>query len=78
VPKPTVHLRWTYEDEEMGTIMRTPSVTPEMLRAAAAAHLSDQRIVLWGRTFDLVNDPMDDAVDWLTRTVIEVLEELST
>jgi hypothetical protein len=57
---------------------KNPGLTPEMIRAAAAAHLDGQGIVLWGRTYDLVNDPMDDAADWLAEQVLDVLNELSS
>ena len=60
-------------DRQCGT-----PLTPEMLRAAAAAHLADQHTVLWGRAFDLLCEDMDMATDWLTEQVIEVLAELST
>lgn len=52
--------------------------TPEMLRAAAAAHLADQHTVLWGRAFDLLAEDMDAATDWLAVQVVCVLNELST
>jgi hypothetical protein len=55
-----------------------PGPTPEMLRAAAAAHLSEQRITLWGQSFDLINDDPALAADWLAEQVAAVLDELST
>jgi hypothetical protein len=55
-----------------------PGPTPEMLRAAAAAHLSEQRIVLWGQAFALADEDMDAAIDWLAEQVSAVLDELST
>jgi hypothetical protein len=55
-----------------------PGPTPEMLRAAAAAHLSGQGIVLYGRAYDLIAGDLDDAADWLTEQVVCVLNELST
>lgn len=52
--------------------------TVEMLRAAAAAHLADQHVTLWGQSFDLINDDPALAADWLAQQVVEVLGELST
>lgn len=64
-------------DRPERTELRT-AVTPEMLRAAAAAHLSDQHTTLWSRAFNIIDEDAETAVDWLAEQVEGVLGELGS
>lgn len=56
---------------------QTSGPTPEMLRAAAAAYLGGMRCTLFGRAFDIINEDMDLAVDFVSEVVEGVLGELT-
>lgn len=52
--------------------------TPEMLRAAAAAHLDNQRCNLWGRSFAVLDEDREIAIDFVVEVVEGVLAELAS